>query len=182
MRFYNFLQQKSKPLDCPNLWLLLLSTNQKIRNTFKRFTIFLSVYFLLFYKKWVRMSLCCCRIGPQVQWYSQSLAGTSMIPVVSSPDLLLVRYAPTLPICAVVINQLSTRDRCVLFVSPQHHYQVAANLKCLRDSPVSGRRWVTQGCLQNNIQGNWFYKSGVTRAIDIKMKISFKLLEILLFC
>ena len=84
--------------------------------------------------------LCCCRIGPQVQWYSQSLAGTSMIPVVSSPDLLLVRYAPTLPICAVVINQLSTRDRCVLFVSPQHHYQVAANLKCLRDSPVSGRR------------------------------------------
>lgn len=80
------------------------------------------------------------RVTPYAEWFIQKLAGSADFPITATPDLLIVRYAPTLPICAVIINQLSVRDQCVMFVSPRHGYQVSANLKCLRRSATGGRR------------------------------------------
>lgn len=77
-----------------------------------------------------------------MEWFSQSLAGSNDFPITSTPDLLLVRYAPTIPICAVIINQLSVRNECVMFVSPRHNQLYSSSLNCLRNSPASGRRWV----------------------------------------
>ena len=85
-------------------------------------------------------ALFCYRVAPHIEWYNQALAGSAEIPITTTPELLLIRYAPTTPLCAVIINQVSVRDQCVLFISPQHDYQVSANIKCLRDSPTSGRR------------------------------------------
>lgn len=82
------------------------------------------------------------RLSPQVEWYDQSLAGSQDFPISAAENLLLVRYAPTVPVCAVALNQLSMRDHCIMFVSPEHHCLTTSNLRFLRESPTSGRRCV----------------------------------------
>lgn len=80
------------------------------------------------------------RLSPHVQRHNQTLAGSEEFPLTRSNDLLLVRYAPTSPLCAVLINQISIREKCLMFVSPRHSCLFTPNLQSLRDSSGSGRR------------------------------------------
>lgn len=83
------------------------------------------------------------RLTPHVEWYDQCLAGSQDFPISQAEELLLVRYAPTTPICAVALNQLSIKNHCIMFVSPEHYCLTKSNLRSLRESPTSGRRLVS---------------------------------------